>query len=171
MKLRISSLVFSLIFASGITTAFAQGPPGRDPYNPPPGHGGTPPGQAKKHGQGPKEMPPGQAKKYDSDGGHMPPGQAKKYFRDTDRGYFYSHYREDAERWRGHRRPVFEPGGVIVSSYVVRPVPRAYLEGVVVSAPPPGYQYGYCRGYVVVYNPATRMVADVLDLIVTAGSR
>jgi hypothetical protein len=171
MKSRISRLMVGVILVLGITAIYAQGPPGRDPYNPPPGHGGTPPGQAKKHGQGPKEIPPGQAKKYDSDGARMPPGQAKKYFRDTDRDYFYSHYRDDAERWRGHRRPMFVPGRVIVSDYVVRPVPRAYLEGMVISAPPPGYQYGYCRGYVVVYNPTSRMVADVLDLIATAASR
>src|SRR5438270_3721314 len=151
----------SILFATA-GVCVAQGPPGRDPYNPPPGHGGVPPGQAKKHGQG--QIPPGQARKYDSDGAHLPPGQAKKYFRDTDRDYFYSHYREDAERWRGHRRPVFVPGRSIVSYYVVRPVPRTYLEGVVISAPPPGYEYGYCRGYVVVYNPTTRMVADVMDL-------
>ena len=165
----VSRLVVSAFFVLGITASFAQGPPGRDPYNPPPGHGGVPPGQAKKHGQG--QIPPGQAKKYDSGGTHLPPGQAKKYFRDTDRDYFYSHYREDAEQWRGHRRPVFAPGRTIVSYYVVRPVPRTYLEGMVISAPPPGYQYGYCRGYVVVYNPTTRMVADVLDLITTAASR
>ena len=166
-----SRLVVSAFLVLGIAASLAQGPPGRDPYNPPPGHGGVPPGQAKKHGQGPKDMPPGQAKKYDSGGDHLPPGQAKKYFRDADRGYFYSHYRDDAERWRGHRRPEFVPGRVIVSGYAVRPVPRAYLEGVVVSPPPPGYQYGYCRGYVVVYSPATRMVADVLDLISAAASQ
>ena len=166
----VSRLSVSVIFVLAIM-ASAQGPPGRDRDNPPPGHGGMPPGQAKKHGYGEREIPPGQAKKYDSDGGHMPPGQAKKYFRETDRDYFYSHYREDADRWRGRRRPVFVPGSTIVTTYVVRPVPPGYLEGVVVSPPPPGYRYGYCRGYVVVYNPATRMVADVLDLIATAASR
>ena len=168
---RVCRLVFSVFLTLGLTAIVAQGPPGRDPDNPPPGHGGTPPGQAKKHGQGQHEIPPGQAKKYDSGGAHLPPGQAKKYFRDSDRDYFYPHYREDAERWRSHRRPVFVPGHVIVSDYDVRPVPRAYLEGVVLSPPPSGYRYGYCRGYVVVYNPTTRMVADVLDLIATAASR
>lgn len=147
----------------------AQGPPGRDRDNPPPGHGGTPPGQAKKHGYDDREMPPGQAKKYGGDERRMPPGQAKKYFRDQDRDRFYGYYREDVDRWRGRRRYAFAPGQYIPRTYVVRVVPQTYWVGV---APPPrGYRYGYCEGYVVAYNPATRMVADVLDLIDAARSR
>jgi hypothetical protein len=34
-----------------------------------------------------------------------------------------------------------------------------------------GYQYGYYGGYVVAYNPATRIVADVLDLVVAVNVR
>jgi len=133
----------------------AQGPPGRDPDNRPPGHGGVPPGQAKKYGRGDKGMPP---------------GQAKKYFRDEDRQHFYSYYRQDADRWRGGRRPVFVPGQYIAREYIVRPVPRAYWVEVA-PPPPPGYQYGYYEGYVVAYNPTTRIIADVLDLVAAASSR
>src|SRR3982074_2454063 len=87
-----------LLAAAGI--GVAQGPPGQDPYNPPPGHGGVPPGQAKKHGHDDDHMPPGQAKKYRED----------YHFRGEDRGRFYSHYRSDADQWRGRRRPVFVTG-------------------------------------------------------------
>jgi len=137
----------------------AQGPPGRDRDNPPPGHGGMPPGQAKKYGYSEKAMPPGQAKKY---------GDFR--FRDEDRPRFYAHYREDADHWRGRRRPVFVPGQYIASVYVIRPVPQAYWVDVA-PPPPPGYRYGYCGGYIVAYDPATRVVADVLDLISAARSR
>lgn len=134
----------------------AQGPPGRDRYNPPPGHGGVPPGQARKH-----------------EHGHVPPGQAKKYddwrFREEDRDHFYSHYRRDAEHWRGRKRPQFVRGEVIPQGYYVRPVPQAYWQNV--PPPPPGYQYGYYEGYVVSYDPTTRMIADVLDLVNAATSR
>jgi hypothetical protein len=154
-----------------ITTAIgvAQGPPGHDPYNPPPGHGGVPPGQAKKDGY--DHVPPGQAKKEGYD--HVPPGQAKKYrddyhFQSDDRGRFYSYYRSDADYWRHHKRPVFVTGRVVPSGYVVRPVPQSYWVG---APPPPGYQYGYYGGYVVAYNPTTRIVADVLDIAVTATVR
>src|SRR3979411_3091186 len=114
-----------LLATAGI--GVAQGPPGQDPYNPPPGHGGVPPGQAKKHGHDDDPMPPGQAKKYrDED---MPPGQAKKYredyhFRGEDRGRFYAHYRSDADQWRGRRRPVFVTGRVVPREYVIQTVPQ-----------------------------------------------
>jgi hypothetical protein len=148
----------------------AQGPPGQDPYNPPPGHGGVPPGQAKKHGD--NNMPPGQAKKHGYD--DMPRGEAKRYrgdyhFQGDDRGRFYSHYRSDADQWRGRRRPVFVTGRAVPREYVIRTVPQSYWVGA--PPPPPGYQYGYYGGYVVAYNPATRIVADVLDLVGAVTSR
>src|SRR5207248_9072364 len=163
----------SFLFATaGICVA--QGPPGHDPYNPPPGHGGVPPGQAKKHDrQDDDHVPPGQAKKYREDDYHMPPGQARKYredyhFRGDDRGRFYAHYRSDADQWRYRRRPVFVTGRVVPREYVIQPVPQTYW--VSEPPPPPGYQYGYYGGYVVAYNPTTRIVADVLDLVAAATS-
>ena len=159
-----------LLSAAGISVA--QGPPGQDPYNPPPGHGGVPPGQAKKHDRDDDHMPPGQAKKYGYE--HVPPGQAKKYredyhFHNEDRGRFYAHYRSDADQWRYRRRPVFVTGRVVPREYVIQPVPQSYW--VSEPPPPPGYQYGYYGGYVVAYNPTTRIVADVLDLVAAATSR
>src|ERR1700731_2013103 len=104
----LTRFVLGSFFLAAAGIGIAQGPPGRDPYNPPPGHGGVPPGQAKKHGD--EDGPPGQAKKHGYDG--MPPGQAKKYrgdyhFQSDDRGRFYAYYRSDADQWRGRRRPVF----------------------------------------------------------------
>ena len=181
----LTRFVLSALFLATAGIGVAQGPPGRDPYNPPPGHGGVPPGQAKKHdreddrmppGQAKKyrgdDMPPGQAKKYDYE--HMPPGQAKKYredyhFRGDDRGRFYAHYRGDADQWRGRRRPVFVTGRVVPREYVIQAVPQTYWVGA--PPPPPGYQYGYYGGYVVAYDPTTRIVADVLDLVAAATSR
>jgi hypothetical protein len=163
----------AFLLSAGICVA--QGPPGQDRYNPPPGHGGVPPGQAKKHDHEDDHMrhehegvPPGQAKKFRDDDYHMPPGQAKKYredyhFRGDDRGQFYAHYRSDADRWRYRRRPVFVTGRVVPREYVIQPVPQTYW--VSQPPPPPGYQYGYYGGYVVAYNPTTRVVADVLDLV------
>jgi hypothetical protein len=99
----------------------------------------------------------------------MPPGQAKKFrFREEDRGHFYAHYREDADHWRGRHRPVFVPGHYVPQGYVVQPVPQTYWVGAV-PAPPPGYRYGYAGGYIVAYNPTTRIVADVIDLVAAAS--
>ena len=171
-------LVVSGVLLAGTALSVAQGPPGGMP----PGQakkqgygGGMPPGQAKKYDEdGNRGMPPGQAKKYDEDGNRrMPPGQAKKYadfrFRDEDRGRFYAHYRGDADRWRGRRRPTFAPGQYIPQGYVVRVVPQTYWVGA--PPPPPGYQYGYYDGYVVAYNPTSRIIADVIDLVGAATGR
>jgi hypothetical protein len=168
----LTRFVLGSFFLAAAGIGVAQGPPGQDPYNPPPGHGGVPPGQAKKHGHDDDQMPPGQAKKYRED--DMPPGQAKKYredyhFRGDDRGRFYAHYRSDADQWRGRRRPVFVTGRVVPRDYVIQTVPQTYWVGA--PPPPPGYQYGYYGGYVVAYNPTTRIVADVLDLVAAVASR
>jgi Ni/Co efflux regulator RcnB len=90
------------------------------------------------------------------------------HFRDQDRGRFESHYRSDLNRWRQHpqNRPRFARGQRIPYGYRIQPVPRSYYVGV---APlPPGYQYGYYDGYVVAYDPTTRMIGDVMDLVGTA---
>jgi hypothetical protein len=42
-------------------------------------------------------------------------------------------------------------------------VPVTYYRGV--PPPPPGYQYGYYEGYVVAYDPTTRVIGDVMDLV------
>ena len=90
------------------------------------------------------------------------------HFRDQDRGRFESHYRSDLNRWRQHprNRPHFARGERIPYGYRIQPVPRSYYVGV---APlPPGYQYGYYDGYVVAYDPTTRIIGDVMDLVGTA---
>jgi hypothetical protein len=115
-------------------------------------------------------LPPGQAKKMEQGGQKIPPGQAKKYFRDENRVSFYAHYRGDADKWRARKRPVFIVGERIAPRYVVRPVPRSVWINIA-TPPPAGYRYGYYGGYVVAYNPTTRIVADVLDLIDAARSR
>jgi len=165
MNSQLGRLILCVLLFGAAFPMVAQGPPGQDRDNPPHGHGGVPPGQAKKH----DHVPPGQARKYGEDRG-LPPGQAKKYFRNEDRDHFYGYYRQDANRWRSRRRPAFYAGQYIPAGVIVRVMPQSYWAGVA-PPPPPGYRYGYCGGYVVAYNPATRMVADVLDLLETARSR
>ncbi|MDE1156010.1 MAG: hypothetical protein PW735_09805 [Acidobacteriaceae bacterium] len=80
-----------------------------------------------------------------------------------DRAHWNNYYRNDAMRWAGRRgRPRFYSGYRIPRSYSIQPVPPGYYNGY--AALPPGYSYGYYDGYVVSYNPVTRIIADVLDL-------
>jgi len=58
---------------------------------------------------------------------------------------------------------------VIPRGYAIRPVPQTYWRSM--PPPPPGYQYGYYDGYVMAYNPTTRIVADVMDLVTAAATR
>jgi hypothetical protein len=155
MDLRRFGRVLGIAVLGLASVAVAQGPPGRDRNNPPPGHGGVPPGQAKKGDYGDHH------REYQG-------GRADFHFRDQDRGQFYSHYRNDADRWRGRRRVEFRPGERILPTYRVQPVPQTYWRGA--PPPPPGYQYGYYQGYVVAYNPTTRIIGDVLDLVSAATS-
>ena len=64
---------------------------------------------------------------------------------------------------------VFVTGRDIPRKYVIRMVPQSYWVGAL--PPHPGYPYGYYGGYVVAYDPTTRIVADVLDWLVKATVR
>jgi hypothetical protein len=62
-------------------------------------------------------------------------------------------------------RPRFVVGGFFPYAYIpyITPVPPnvyGYLP-----PPPPGYQIGYYQGYVVVYDPVTYFIANVIDLM------
>lgn len=165
IRLLLRRAVFPAVLLSLTCTGIAQGPPDHDRGHPDRDRGH---GHHDRDDRDDRGMPPGQAKKYGYSDRAMPPGQAKRYFRDDDRDRFYAHYRYDADRWRGRPRVVFVPGAYIERTYVVRPVPRSYWVGVV-AVPPPGYTYGYVNGYVVAWNPTTRVVADVLDLAAAAS--
>lgn len=92
------------------------------------------------------------------------------HFRDQDRQAFQSHYGKDVDKWRKHqdRRPQFSRGQRIPDNYRLQVVPQSYYR--TAPPPPPGYRYGYYNGYVVAYNPTTRIIADVLDLVGAVAS-
>jgi Ni/Co efflux regulator RcnB len=89
------------------------------------------------------------------------------HFSDQHRQHFEEHYRGDADHWRNrHDRVHFVRGERIPAGYRLQPVPQTYYRDV--APPPPGYRYGYYEGYVVAYDPTTRAIGDVLDLVGTA---
>jgi Ni/Co efflux regulator RcnB len=90
------------------------------------------------------------------------------HFDNNYRDHFAQHYRGDAANWRNRRDRVrFDRGQRIPVGYRVQPVPVAYYRDV--PPPPPGYRYGYYEGYVVAYDPTTRVIGDVLDLVGAMG--
>lgn len=84
-------------------------------------------------------------------------------FQDQHRNTFQSHYGSDANRWRSrNNRAHFQVGQRAPDNYRFQSVPSSYYRGA--PQPPAGYRYGYYQGYVVAYNPTTRIIADILDL-------
>ena len=92
------------------------------------------------------------------------------HFRSEDRSNFSGHYKSQIRQFQQHpeRRQHVRAGEQLPNDYRARlkPVPQSYYRSV--PPPPRGYQFGYYDGYVVAYNPTTRIIADVLDLVDTA---
>jgi hypothetical protein len=62
-------------------------------------------------------------------------------------------------------RPRFVIGGFFpwaYASYITPLPPNVYGY---LPPPPPGYQMGYYQGYVVVYDPISYFIANVIDLM------
>lgn len=164
------ALVPVLAATIGLTAAYGQGHDNHDHGN---DHGHDRGHSDRDHGHG-----------HDNHGrnnyghGHYDRGHGHAYgreyhgeqfhFHGDERGRFAPHYYRDIDHWRRypHGRPHFYPGYYIPRTYVIQPVPPAYYAGM--PPPPPGYGYGYYDGYVVAYNPTTRIVADAIDLVGTA---
>lgn len=159
---RFTQIALATVLAAASTTALAQGPQDhRDDHN----KDGRP---QQGQGQGQNNNRPGPPQNNNRPGppqGNNRPGpQNNFHFQQSDRGRFQSHYQSDANRWRNNpRRPRFSAGQSIPRNYAIQAVPSSYYRGA--PPPPPGYRYGYYDGYVVSYNPTTRIIADVLDLL------
>ena len=102
---------------------------------------------------------------------HHDEGRAEYHFRAEDRDRFSPHYEKDIRQWRQHpdRRHQIRAGERLPAGVRLKAVPPSYYR--TLPPPPPGYRFGYYNGYVVAYNPATQIVADVLDLVNAAVNR
>lgn len=95
-----------------------------------------------------------------------PPASRPTYgWRPNDRFWLHNYYRRNLGYINLANRPVFTVGGFFPFAYIpyITPAPPAvygYLP-----PPPPGYQIGYYDGYVVVYDPVTYFIANVIDLM------
>jgi hypothetical protein len=63
------------------------------------------------------------------------------------------------------RRPVFTAGSYYPYTDIVylQPVPQDVYGDL--PPPPPGYQMGYYDGYVIVYDPITYFIVNLIDLL------
>ncbi|MEG9432483.1 hypothetical protein [Terriglobus sp. ADX1] len=178
--------------AAVMTTGYVSAQPGQG--GPPPGQQGPgnqqrPPQQGNQRPPQNGQRPPQQGNQRPPQNGQRPPQQGNQrppqnnqrppqnnqrppqgnagrpnfQFDQNYRNQVAQHYRSDAMRYRNRKRPAFAPGYTIPRNYSIRPVPSSYWRGM--PPPPAGYQYGYYDGYMVAYNPTTRIIADVMDLV------
>jgi hypothetical protein len=94
-----------------------------------------------------------------------PPASRPSYgWRPNDRFWLHNYYRRNLGYINLGTRPRFAIGGFFPFAFIpyitaAPPAVYGYLP-----PPPPGYQIGYYEGYVVVYDPVTYFIANVIDL-------
>lgn len=100
---------------------------------------------------------------------HEAPGHqgGPREFREDDRARLQKHYAKILPNVDREHRPRFNAGAPVPEGY--RGHFTAPPANLVRHLPPPpeGCQYGYYQGYVVTYNPATFVIASVIDLLLT----
>lgn len=116
-------------------------------------------------GRGPRQDHGQQARGRGPRQGRGPQGRPGYQFRSQDVSRLRQYYGGRLGRIDRHHRAYFAPGGYIPGYYrgYLRPVPPDMLG--YLPPPPPGYAIGYYNGYCVVYNPATYLIASVLNLL------
>jgi hypothetical protein len=143
--------------------------PGNGSGNRPNPGGGNRPGPGGNNGRPPSRpsrpnRPPGRPNRPPQWG--RPPQNRPSYnFRPSDRDYLHRYYRNRLLSINRARRPSFAIGGFFPYADIqyISPLPPniyGYLP-----PPPPGYSMGYFDGYVVVYDPASYFIANVIDLL------
>ena len=97
--------------------------------------------------------------------GRPPQNRPSYQFRPNDRAFLLRHYRSRLGFINRSRRPIFTVGGYFPVGDIgyLTPLPGS-LYGQI-APPPPGYQMGYFDGYVVMYDPLTYFIANVVDLL------
>jgi hypothetical protein len=135
--------------------------PGRpNPSRPNPGR--PQPGRPNPGGNRPPSRP-GQGRP--PQWGRPPQNRPSYNFRPNNRSYLHNYYRRSLLGINRINRPRFTIGGFFPFAYIpyISPLPpQIYGQ---LPPPPPGYAMGYYDGYVVVYDPITYFIANVVDLL------
>jgi len=138
------------------------GKPTIQPVRPNPGGGNRP--NPPRPNPRPPVRPPNRPGRPPSWG--RPPASRPTYgWRPNDRAWLHRYYARSLLSINLSNRPVFSVGGFFPYAYIpyITPVPPAVYS--YLPPPPPGYEMGYYDGYVMVYDPVTYFIANVIDLM------
>ena len=133
------------------------------PPRPNPGGGRPQPGRPGGGSRPPSGRPGGSNRP--PQWGRPPQNRPSYQFRPNDRSALHRYYASRLRYINRARRPVFSIGGYFPYGDIgyLSSIPAA-LYGQL-PPPPVGYQMGYFDGYVVVYDPLTFFIANVVDLL------
>ncbi len=97
--------------------------------------------------------------------GRPPQNRPSYTFRPNNRDYLRRYYQHRLALINRGRRPVFTVGGYFPYGDIgyITALPQAVYGQL--PPPPPGYRMGYFDGYVVVYDPLTYFIVNVIDLL------
>jgi hypothetical protein len=132
-----------------------------NPGRPNPGGGNNRPPSRPNPGNRPPNRPsPGRPPQWG-----RPPANRPSYHFGNSRSYLRRYYGRNLGYINRANRPRFAIGGFFPFAFIpfLTPVPVTIYGQV--PPPPPGYAMGYYDGYVVVYDPASYFIADVVDLL------
>jgi hypothetical protein len=108
---------------------------------------------------------PGSIKNRPAQWGEAPPNRPSYQFRTGDQSYLRKVYETHLRSVNRTRRPTFNSGGYFPYGDItyLSPIPANICEHL--PTQPVGYQMGYFDGYIVVYDPVTYFLANVVDLL------
>ncbi len=131
----------------------------------PGGSSGAKPRPPQRPNPGPRPTPSRPPHARPPQWGHRPPQRPSYSFRPNDRSYLRRYYLSRLARVNRSYRVHLVIGGFFPYADIsyISPLPPniyGYLP-----PPPPGYTMGYYEGYVIIYDPVTFYIANVIDLL------
>lgn len=98
-------------------------------------------------------------------GGHRAAPNAHYQFRQQDTPRLRQHFQSQLAHVDRHNRPHVAAGGYLSGNWQTYIVPVPVDVVTYLPPPPEGYQLAFYDGYIIVYDPSTGLILDVIDLL------